>query len=181
MVLFKTFLTPEILPGWIKNENVNAGADYTLIGFIRLDTTYSEVYLKHIRFVYVYNDSQEGEIVRPMQMHLKWYDVSSTGFQPGVILQNTMNHSGPSDRLVFADNKSQDTPSYSTLVQLDYAHSTQYTSDEALDWLYYSMERNALIKVGNVSSLQFEVFFTDVNGRRIYKYIPNVEIEFELF
>lgn len=184
MVLYKTFLQPTLLTINLKNEDGgNATADYTLIGFVRLDTAYSEVFLKHVRFVYAYSKAKEGSFNHPMQFHLKWFDNDSTIFQPGVILQNTLSHVGPDQLLQYSGTKSSDSPSYSTFAHADMYIETKEPEQGASNyrWTYYEMNRDALIKQGSVSKLEFEVFFTNIDGERMYRYLPNVEIEFELF
>jgi hypothetical protein len=181
MVLYKTFVQPTELPGFIKNEDGTALRDYGLLGFIRLDNTYSEVYLKHIRFIYSYPKSKEGVFPHPMQLHLKWYDNVSTQFQPGLILQNTMNHANPDAILIYPFPKSTDTPNYSTFVEVHVFEETKEPLEGQTRWIFYSMTRDALLKTGNISYLQFEIFLTDLDGARIYRYLPNIEIEFDVF
>ena len=68
-------------------------------------------------------------------------------------------------------------PAYSTFCTP--AHSSTYLPDYSYD--VYDMRRDALLREGSIRSLHFEVYFTNFLGEHYTNYIPNVEIEFELY
>lgn len=198
MTSFKTILTPRLIDsslGYIKNEDTFAALqDYALIGNIQLDTEYSEVYLKNISFIVAFpthgNLSAKVEMFTPYQVHIKWLDGNVVNFQPGKIVANTtaiLNGAIHPTPLL-----SSEQPDYSTFCIPEMISATTertfqdqnqtvniYHGDT--DWLFYSLNRDALLKRGTIRSMFFELYFTSLDGMRMYNRIPNVEIEFALY
>lgn len=170
---------------------------YGLVGEMSLDKTYYEVYLKTIRFTIAYAvggenaHETEGMMHHPYQIHLRWLDNRDVGFHPGEVLQNTMYLAN--GLITNGTDRSYDKVNYSTFCQADNVYIARepsilnnehekkgYYADD-IKWLHYNMTRDALIKQGSTNYLSFELFFTNLNGERLYTYIPNVEIELDLY
>lgn len=196
MTVYKTIVSPTVVkPFAIKIEDQSASLqDYGLFKFLSLDRTYSEVYLKTIRFTIVYptqgTHNAQGDIFHPYQIHLRWLDEMNLQFEPGEILQNTMAHNETTGILFQETNMDMYKPTYSTFCQFHSAaellepntgtSGSQYNHGH-MQWLFYNLERNALIKRGSFSALNFQLILTNLKGQQYMRYLPNIEIEFELF
>lgn len=194
MVLFKQIVKPQLVRAEIiKNEDSDATlADYALFSNVILDRRYSQVFLKTIRFTIAYphggTHNAIGNIFHPYQIHLRWLDEDvGPYYQRGLIVQNTMVHSALGV-LEVEQNMSVDRPAYSTFCHPESFASLEEPGNPAsqfnhghVNWLFYNMERNALIKQGSFTNLNFEIYFTNLRGQRYYRYIPNIEIEFDVY
>jgi hypothetical protein len=192
MVTYKTIVSPRLTSNFSIKPDLDAQlSDYSLIHYEALDQTYGEVYLKSIRFTIAYPNSgthnAEGYIFHPYQVHIKWIDGTSVLYQRGEIVQNTMVHNLTTGNVQVEGNMETIRPSYSTFCQVDNvaylrepANQSAYNHGDTT-WLFYNLQRDALVKQGSISNLNFEVFFTNLRGQQYMRYLPNVEIEFELF
>lgn len=183
MTLYKTILSPRRLNFNIKNEDPSASlVDYALFANISLDKHYGTVILKSIRFSVVYEKNRI--VTHPYQVHLRWLNDTDPGYHPGLIVQNTV-YSTVDGELLQEANMSLVKPAYSTFCQFDYAAEieeptdSQYNSGKMI-WLNYNLVRDAVIKEDSFSNLSFELYFTNLSGQRMYRFIPNVEIEMEV-
>lgn len=188
---YKVIVSPTLINFFIKNEDGSASlADYTLFSNISLDKQYGGVILKAIRFSLCYPiagaHNADGYVFHPYQVHLRWVDDTDPNFQPGKIVQNPV-YDTTTGLLLVESNPSSTKPSYSTFCQFDTAIDLTEPNQPASEFnhgdirfLHYNLIRNALIKEGSFSSLGFEIFFTNLRGQRMYRYLPNVEIEFEM-
>lgn len=166
--------------------------EYTLYGRLFLPMTYSEVYLKSIRFNMVFPESNYKHVVTlPYQVHLKWYSDAVTNNHPGKIVQNTIrtlkSQTDVSLEIIKSNVKSTERADYSTFCQPSFVYVSHEPNTQNLVyndvqlWYAYNLERDALIKSGECSHLEFDLFFTGLDGQRIYTHIPPVEIEFTLY
>lgn len=188
---YKVILEPKLINFYIKNEDGSASlADYGLFANISLDKQYGGVILKAIRFSLCYPTSgphnSGGYLFHPYQVHLRWIDDTDPAFQPGKIVQNPV-FDKTSGLLLVEPNVSTTTPSYSTFCQFDSIadltepnHPASEYNHGDVQFIHYNLIRNAFIKEGSFDSLGFELFFTNLRGQRMYRYLPNVEIEFEM-
>lgn len=194
MTLFKTILSPTKVSNFTaKNEDRNASlADYTLVSILPLDKQYGTATLKRIRFSLVYPTggphSAVNHVFHPYQVHIRWLDDTDPGYQIGVVVQNPVYQSTDGE-LLQESNISVARPAYSTFCQFDSGfvdgvpepnqQESEYNHGD-MAWYNYNLKRDALIKEGSFSTLAFELYFTNLRGQRIYRYIPNVEVEFDV-
>lgn len=177
---------------------------YSLFYYKALETTYRRVYLKYIRFViaHVATRAGQGQQVRtrtPYQIHIVWHnDRPSLKTLDTSVLQNTMIHGDihrvpPFGAITYYPRKCMDQTHYSALCMMSCQSSIEDDIDdvdtdpnadsattEHFIYNYYDMSKSTLLLEGIINSLHFEVFFTTLNGMRIYDHIPNVEIDLEL-
>ena len=194
MTLFKTILSPVKVNNFtIKNEDQAATlADYTLVSVLPLDKQYGTATLKRIRFSLIYPTqgphSAVDHLFHPYQVHIQWIDDTDPGYQIGLVVQNAV-YAAATGELLNEVNMSLVRPAYSTFCQFDSAlidgvsepNSPASTFNHGdMAWYNYNLKRNALIKEGAFSTLAFELYFTNLRGQRIYRYIPNVEVEFDV-
>lgn len=204
MVLHSVFVTPKLHGTLgVKNEEGQFPlADYEMVKLLALRNTYSMVYLKSIRFnlaIPIDKHDDHSHLFIPYQFHLKWLDNYKNLDHESIILPNTMVH----DHLTGVMEKpapSTSDPAYTTFCtcrhsfqHVDPYVTAQYNNNTVInpeattlyeginDFYFFEMERNALVKEGLISELYFEVFFTNISGKRLYRYIPNVELEFDLY
>lgn len=229
MVQYKTIVPVSFIGNDLsKNPLV---AQYGLRYNASVGDTYSEVYLRGIRFIIAYElepvyrwaaaewdavgedgmvvmdadnnvvkvmgyvlEKQEGDQAEsvniPYQFHLRWLDGREENYEPGRVLQNTMHHDISAGRILRyapvqlnqrADYSTFCTPSHTTR----FPEKKRFTSENNLyngpvEMHVYDMRRDALIKRGAINSLNFEMFFTNLDGEEYKQYLPNVELEFEL-
>ena len=197
MTLIKVILSPTLLNFYSKNEDGDALlADYTLFSNVSLDRQYGVAILKTIRFSLVYPSSGTYEAVKkvfhPYQVHLRWLDDTDPGYHPGLIVQNRI-YDQSTGLILNESNQSTLKPAYSTFCQFEVVSAIIEPDSPAvepdspavynygdMEWFNYNLIREALIKEGSFTSLSFELYFTNLRGQRIYRNIPNVEIEFDL-
>lgn len=193
MVLYHTILKPELVEFYIKNEDANQNkADYALFKSIYFEEEATAVYLRRIRFIVAYDSSNEQYkyLEVPYQFHLRFVDNCTAPYHDGGVAQNTMHHDVATGVLMRYPTPSTTTAHYSTFcIQLlasrfprkshDIPEGSLYLHHQT-DWVFYDMERSVLLKTGAMRSMTFEIFFTNLEGQRYYRYIPNVELEFEV-
>lgn len=206
MVLYQSVVSPSVVvtnvpivsdlwsvkleeTGLIPNDR--AKTDYGLFKTVFLHEPGYAVYLKRIRFVIVHEKQNQAKYMNfPYQIHIRLLDGKTTPYlNPGVI-QNTQHHDPATGDLLLFPTPSTASPHYSTFCIESHTSETvamnheipagSYYLHHDLTWKYYDMERNVLLRTGQTNSFSFEVYFTNVEGLRYYRHLPNVELEFEV-
>jgi hypothetical protein len=187
------FVSPSLLSIGMKNDDPNATtADYGLRKTFNLGRAFSEVYLKAIRFAIIVKAGEGHPVFQPYQFHLRWMNGQRIPEQEAIVLGNTMSHEQSGDKAGLLKTEVPDNviPSYSTFCTCRFVYRFKeplssdaqgsQIYDDFNDFFYYEMERDDLIYEGTLGEMNFEVFFTNLAGKRIYRYIPTVELDFEL-
>ncbi len=189
MVRYKMFVYPSVISLGIKNDDGSALLeDYALRKTFNLGETFSQVYIKAIRFSVIIHSGQGHPVFQPYQFHLRWMNGQRNREQEAIVFGNTMVHDALGKMVT--EIPTDVIPSYSTFCTCRFGYQfAEPGKNEAqgsqlyhgtTDFFYYEMERDDLIFQGTLWEMNFEVFFTNLAGKRIYRYMPAVELEFEL-
>lgn len=157
---------------------------------VELTETYSEVYLKTIRFNVLLKETNDHAFYElPYQFHLNWLDRHKLPYHKGRIMSVLSTfRDGNGFRYDQIDTNATVETAYSTLCQ--FTSIGLYTSltpklgsesDPHYTCYTYEMQRDALIRKSGIHRLDFEIFFTNVDGLVYVLGLPNVELEFELY
>lgn len=192
MVQYKVLLKPELLKPGMKNSDKSIFPDYGYRKIVRLTQPASQVYLRRIRFNIVIDHVTLNTklVFQPYQFHIRWMDDYKRIEQESGVMLNSLYHYDTGYIGVEPTDAYMD-PSYSTFCTLHkYVHfirepnaddpsgSELYEGNN--DFYYYDMERNDLIRDERIWELNFEAFFTNVGGKRYYRNMPNIELDFEV-